>query len=86
MCSKRAVPYATQGRTRLKGGVVFTQQVLFQDEVLFGERAPETVTLGATGSLCACAADLGEGALAAVLGINSDFGVTQITLCWLCSG
>ena len=66
----------------MKGDVFFTQEVLFQDKVQFGERAHETVPLGATGSSRARATDLGE---AAVLGINSDFGVTPITLHWLCS-
>lgn len=86
MCSKRAVPFATLGRICLKGDVFFTQEVIFQDKVRFGERAPETILLGATGPLCAHTTGLGEGAFAAVLGINLDFGVTQITLHWLCGG
>lgn len=70
----------------MKGDVFFTREVLFQDKVRFGERASETLPLGAAGSLPAHATDLSEGAFAAALGVNSDFGVTQTTLRWLCSG
>lgn len=51
MCSKRAVPFAALGRMCLKGDVFFTWEVLFTDKVLFGERAPEPIPLGAVGSL-----------------------------------
>lgn len=77
------MPFAALGGMCLKGDVFFTREVLFQDKVLFGGRAPEPIPLGATGSL---SMDLDEGGFAAVLGINLDFGVTQIGLCWLCRG